>query len=149
MTLTETRMTIHRFLADAARPCMALAATLVVLEAAAMPDPAQAAAALAADVALQSVAGSSGSAERQTPQRPVFAARALSANDLGKSRGGNAASDTVGSLRNTTATNVESGSNAVRDGSFANAAGLTTVIQNSGSNVLIQNSTTVNVQFRP
>lgn len=46
------------------------------------------------------------------------------------------------------AQNVASGDNIIRDGAFANAAGLPTVIQNSGANVLIQNATIVNVQIR-
>lgn len=45
------------------------------------------------------------------------------------------------------AENVDSGLNAIDGGAFANASGITTVIQNSGSNVLIQNGTAVNVQF--
>lgn len=54
-----------------------------------------------------------------------------------------------GTVSDNAAVNVATGSNIVRDGSFANAAGIPTVIQNSGANVLIQNSTIVNVQFRP
>lgn len=40
-----------------------------------------------------------------------------------------------------------SGRNVVGGGAFGNAAGISTVIQNSGNNVLIQNGTAVNVQF--
>ena len=54
-----------------------------------------------------------------------------------------------GTVSNDTAVNVATGSNIVGGGSFTNAAGIPTVIQNSGANVLIQNSTIVNVQFRP
>nr|WP_311529700.1 hypothetical protein [uncultured Ralstonia sp.] len=54
-----------------------------------------------------------------------------------------------GTVSDNSATNVATGSNIVRDGSFANASGIPTVIQNSGANVLIQNATIVNVQFRP
>src|SRR3546814_6619122 len=39
------------------------------------------------------------------------------------------------------AENITSGPNAIDGGAFANTAGITTVIQNSGSNVLIQNGT--------
>ena len=46
------------------------------------------------------------------------------------------------------ATNVATGANSIDTGSFANMVGLPVVIQNSGANVLIQNSTIVNVQFR-
>ncbi|WP_124382764.1 hypothetical protein [Ralstonia sp. SET104] len=54
-----------------------------------------------------------------------------------------------GTVSDNAAVNVATGSNIVRDGSFANASGIPTVIQNSGANVLIQNATIVNVQFRP
>jgi hypothetical protein len=53
-----------------------------------------------------------------------------------------------GTLENTRATNVYTGNNSVTDGSFSNASGLPTVIQNSGANVLIQNATILNVQFK-
>lgn len=53
-----------------------------------------------------------------------------------------------GLVANNAAINVMSGSNFITDGAFANASGLPTVIQNSGSNVLIQNATIVNVQFQ-
>jgi hypothetical protein len=54
-----------------------------------------------------------------------------------------------GTVSDNSAVNVATGSNIVRDGSFANASGIPTVIQNTGANVLIQNATIVNVQFRP
>ena len=53
-----------------------------------------------------------------------------------------------GTVANNTATQVQTGSNAVSDGAFTNSAGLATVIQNSGNNVLIQNSIIVNVQMK-
>lgn len=53
-----------------------------------------------------------------------------------------------GLLQDATATNVATGHNTIADGAFSNAVGLPIVIQNSGANVLIQNSTIVNVQFR-
>lgn len=53
-----------------------------------------------------------------------------------------------GSVANNSAINVMSGSNYIADGAFSNASGLPMVIQNSGSNVLIQNATIVNVQFK-
>lgn len=52
-----------------------------------------------------------------------------------------------GHVDGNSADGVVSGGNVVSGGSFANAAGISTVIQNSGSNVLIQNGTAVNVQF--
>ena len=38
--------------------------------------------------------------------------------------------------------------NVIQGASFANASGMPTVIQNSGSNVLIQNATVINLQFK-
>jgi hypothetical protein len=46
------------------------------------------------------------------------------------------------------AVNVVTGSNVIGDGAFANASGFPMVIQNSGSNVSIQNATIVNVQLK-
>lgn len=55
--------------------------------------------------------------------------------------------DNHGTVEGNTASQVIAGDNRIDGGAFANAAGLTTVIQNSGSNVLIQNGTSVNVRF--
>ena len=44
------------------------------------------------------------------------------------------------------AINVSSGANLISEGAFSNSSGLPVVIQNSGSNVLIQNATIVNIQ---
>ena len=76
----------------------------------------------------------------------------MEASSLDASRGG---FDVVkndmqlnGTVANNAATNIRSGSNSISAGAFANASGLPMVIQNSGSNVLIQNATIVNVQFQ-
>lgn len=55
--------------------------------------------------------------------------------------------DMRGDVRGNTAQGVVSGDNRIDGTAFANSAGLTTVIQNSGSNVLIQAGTAINVQF--
>lgn len=55
--------------------------------------------------------------------------------------------DLLGQVNNNSADRITSGSNTISDGAFGNASGLSTVIQNTGSNVLIQNGTVVNVQF--
>jgi hypothetical protein len=78
--------------------------------------------------------------------------RALDEAALDRLRGGHEAAadvDIAGELHGNSAHDITTGVNALSDGSFANAAGLSTVIQNSGANVLIQNATTVNVVFRP
>ncbi len=54
-----------------------------------------------------------------------------------------------GTMSDTEAKNTVSGGNVVSGSAFDNAAGLPTVIQNSGNNVLIQNSTIVNVRMNP
>ena len=54
-----------------------------------------------------------------------------------------------GTITDTSAQNLLTGDNAISGASFMGAAGLPTVIQNSGNNVLIQNATIVNVQFQP
>lgn len=53
-----------------------------------------------------------------------------------------------GTVADNAAVNVLSGVNNIADGAFANASGIPTAIQNSGSNVLIQNATILNVQFK-
>ena len=53
-----------------------------------------------------------------------------------------------GVVAGNSATNVVTGNNALSDGALAGSAGLSTVIQNSGNNVLIQNATIVNVQLK-
>lgn len=53
-----------------------------------------------------------------------------------------------GTVGNNTAINTVSGNNVIDSGSFANAQGLPMVIQNSGSNVLIQNATVINLRLQ-
>ncbi|MDR0181805.1 hypothetical protein [Lysobacter arvi] len=52
-----------------------------------------------------------------------------------------------GRVEDAIADDVLTGSNSVTAGSFANASGISTVIQNTGANVLIQNAMIVNVKF--
>lgn len=53
-----------------------------------------------------------------------------------------------GSVAQNDANHLTTGSNFVNGGSFSNAAGFPTVVQNSGNNVLIQNSTIINLQLQ-
>jgi len=55
--------------------------------------------------------------------------------------------DVQGTVDGNTASQVVAGDNRIDGGAFAHSAGLTTVIQNSGSNVLIQHGTSLNVRF--
>lgn len=54
-----------------------------------------------------------------------------------------------GTMSDTEARDTVSGGNVVSGSAFGNSAGLPTVIQNSGNNVLIQNATIVNVRMNP
>jgi hypothetical protein len=75
----------------------------------------------------------------------------VTAESLQSMRGGDSTTnnnvDIRGGVDGNSADNIVSGDNVIQGGSFANASGISTVIQNSGSNVLIQNGTVVNVQF--
>lgn len=55
--------------------------------------------------------------------------------------------DIHGQVDGNSVQNTVSGGNTLAGDAFANASGIATVIQNTGSNVLIQNGMTVNVQF--
>jgi hypothetical protein len=52
------------------------------------------------------------------------------------------------SITNTSTTNVSTGNNTITDGSFVNTPGMPIVVQNSGNNVVIQNSTILNLQLK-
>jgi len=109
----------------------------------------------------QAPASTSASASALAPAStltPGFALAPAPASTLEQLRGGsesvappinNIASDTQlrGTTDNNVATNVVTGNNAIQS-SFSNAAGVPVVIQNSGANVLIQNATVVNLQFK-
>ena len=75
----------------------------------------------------------------------------VDAGELERLRGGESTVDNDvlidGTVEGNTADHIVSGANAISDGAFTNANGINTVIQNSGSNVLIQNGMVVNVQF--
>ena len=79
----------------------------------------------------------------------------VEAVDLGKLEHERGRADTVfndtklnGDVANNSAFNVQTGSNTIDAGSFANMSGIPVVIQNSGANVLIQNATVINLQFQ-
>jgi hypothetical protein len=70
---------------------------------------------------------------------------------LDQQRGGTDTYNTMrldGSVAGNTAVNVFTGANSIDTGSFANMSGIPVVIQNSGANVLIQNATIINLQFK-
>lgn len=100
------------------------------------------------------------SAEEAVAQQPamievapdMFGSAAVDSEKLAISRGGadlylnDIKSD--GLVSNNQASNLTTGSNWITEGSFAGAAGFSTVVQNSGNNVLIQNPTIINLQVQ-
>jgi hypothetical protein len=53
-----------------------------------------------------------------------------------------------GAVSENEARNLTTGSNIISDGAFTSASGLPIVVQNSGNNVLIQNSTILNLNLK-
>ena len=53
-----------------------------------------------------------------------------------------------GAVYENTANDLVTGYNMISDGSLTNNAGMNTVIQNSGNNVLIQNAVILNIQMQ-
>lgn len=100
--------------------------------------------------ALAAIAPEAGSAESEISG----IGQPLATDALGEMRGGDSTTidnDIVvnGEVTDNHAENIISGTNVIDGGAFGNASGISTVIQNSGSNVLIQNAMIVNVQFAP
>ncbi len=76
----------------------------------------------------------------------------VSAAALAQMRGGTQITETMtltGSVDHNTDNQVVTGFNLINGDAFSGAAGVPMVIQNSGNNVLIQNATNINVQFKP
>jgi hypothetical protein len=96
-------------------------------------------------------AGEPTAAKEGTARRGPFNSLPVSTAALASQRGGDGSSNDTqlkGAVSNNQATNVVTGNNTISDGAFAGAAGISTVIQNSGNNVLIQNATIVNLQLK-
>jgi hypothetical protein len=111
-------------------------------------------------VALASMAFAcaSGAALANPPSNeppPASFGQATSVEQLQAMTGGSSTTNNINqqtlnaTMSDTEAKNTVSGGNLVSGSAFGNAAGLPTVIQNSGNNVLIQNSTIVNVRMNP
>lgn len=86
------------------------------------------------------------------PSNEIFGGVAVDSQNLANSRGGTEVTlndlKSNGVVSNNQASNLVTGGNWVTEGSFAGAAGLSTVVQNSGNNVLIQNATIINLQVK-
>jgi hypothetical protein len=96
---------------------------------------------------LERLAPASSDASRRSP----FGSAPMPAAALANKRGGERVFNDAqlkGTVADNSATNVATGTNTISDGAFSGSAGLSTVIQNSGNNVLIQNATIVNVQMK-
>ena len=81
----------------------------------------------------------------------MLGAAAVEDEQLDRSRGRQTvfnSNDVDGELYGNAAVSNVTGSNFVTDGSFAGMSGFSTVIQNSGNNVLIQSATVLNLQFQ-
>jgi hypothetical protein len=99
-------------------------------------------------------------AAEQTNKAQQFGSeQAIASDQLEQSRGGadttnnsvttiTNSNDVNGSVDHNSATNVVSGNNTIDGGAFAGANGFPMVIQNSGSNVLIQNSTILTLELK-
>ena len=114
----------------------------------AVPAPSVPAAIVAVDQAAAPARSTGGTMQRGDGILGV----ALSEARLEHLRGGSATpwSDMKlnGAVSGNSAMAVTTGANVITEGAFSNASGLPMVIQNSGANVLIQNATIVNVQFK-
>lgn len=80
-----------------------------------------------------------------------FGSQPVSNNTLSAKRGGERVFNDAqlkGVVSNNVASNLTTGMNVISEGAFSGSSGLPLVVQNSGNNVLIQNSTIVNVQLK-
>lgn len=115
---------------------------------------------LACAIAVMLTAPSASRAEATLPVSTItsstaataFAfARPVDVTELADLRGGAQNTHNDMTLAGTTADNsayqVNTGSNAISTGSFANMSGIPVVIQNTGANVLIQNAVILNLQM--
>ena len=96
-------------------------------------------------------AASAASPEESGPRQNVFGIKPVSAATLAAKRGGERPSSDAqlsGSVSGNQASNLSTGMNVVGEGALAGSSGVLTVVQNSGNNVLIQNSVIVNLQLK-
>jgi hypothetical protein len=79
----------------------------------------------------------------------LLSAAIISDKELAEDRGGTETNtnNATGTVSGNVASQLTTGSNMISQGSFSNSSGIPIVIQNSGNNVLIQNSTILNLQL--
>ncbi len=88
--------------------------------------------------------------DQATTKADFFGAR-VSPQELDRQRGGEMYVNSVdeqAELSRNNATNNVTGNNFITDNAFGGAAGLPVAVQNSGNNVIIQNSFIVNLQMQ-
>ncbi len=98
-----------------------------------------------------SVVAADSAAVAASTRRSPFGSRPVAASALAARRGGDRVYNDAqlrGVVADNQASNLTTGMNAISEGAFSGSSGISTVIQNSGNNVLIQNSTIVNVQLK-
>lgn len=104
---------------------------------------------LVASAMAQTSADTTGPVAGSLPRLASFSTPVAAAT-LDRYRGGTQVHNDMtltGSTVGNTAQHVETGSNTISAGAFANMSGLPVVIQNSGANVLIQNAVILHVQM--
>jgi hypothetical protein len=109
----------------------------------------------AISTATSVVVASNASAVEKAPARRNDAGDSLEASVLSDSvlaeqRGGaetHNQNNVAGTVTDNVASQLTTGSNTISENSFSNSSGIPIVIQNSGNNVLIQNSTILNLQL--
>jgi len=111
----------------------------------------------AAPASATAAAASPEASSGDGPAKADPLAASVDDGQLGTSRGGAELQSPVnlnlnqnnstGSVSGNVATNLTTGTNNISDSAFSNSAGVPVVIQNTGNNVLIQNSTILNLQL--
>lgn len=80
----------------------------------------------------------------------LLGAHVSSDDELAMQRGGDLhvnQNNATASVDRNVASNLQTGNNAISGGAFANTNGVPMVVQNTGNNVVIQNSTILNLQL--
>ena len=95
--------------------------------------------------AMLCVATAAQAAERTTQDAP-FGTPAISENQMSQLRGGTEVTQRASQSGDCNSCNVN-GTSTVNGNAFQNAAGIITVIQNTGINAVLQNSTVVNINI--
>jgi hypothetical protein len=112
------------------------------------------AAAMAFVISTQHVQAQKKPDKAPTPSRSDVTAfgAAVTPKTLDTQRGGQAvvvnAADLDAMMQNNRAIDNTTGNNYISDGAFSHSSGLPVVIQNSGNNVILQNSLILNLQMK-